>query len=342
MAVVAPSKAGEAYVASIASAKPSGESTKAIFDDKGNLQSVDGKSVQQNADGSYGDKPAAGAPSTKGAGTADEKKPGGDKAKYLGNHVITTEAGHKIEIDNSPGDRRIHVYHASGAFIEIQDDGARISKIINYDQEYVDGVKETVVHGRFSLTIDGDYEINVTGKMKLEVGDFELVSHKDINLKSDGNTLQEHGGDQRVQVNGHTSHRTSKNRDVITGGDNTVNTMGNHNSTTVGNYTNVVSEGKYEMVGGLFYLYGNGMDIASGDAMGIAAAKNITVNSELNIATKSAFATVIEAGTSITEKVGSTGIKIDSSTVTTTKTTYIGQDSLTGRAGPASPPFHSP
>ena len=174
--------------------------------------------------------------------TADEKAPGGKKSKYLGNHVITTEAGHKIEIDNSPGDRRLHIYHASGAFIEIQDDGARISKILKYDQEYVDGIKEQVVHGRFSLTIDGDYEINVTGKMKIEAGDFELVSHKDFNLKSDGNTLQEHGGDQRVQVNGHTSHRTSKNRDVITGGDNTVNTMGNHMSTTVGNYTNVVSE----------------------------------------------------------------------------------------------------
>jgi hypothetical protein len=331
---VAPSKAGEAYVASIAAAKPSGESTKAIFDNNGNLQSVDGKPVTQNADGSYGDKSTPGAPSTKSSGTADEKAPGGKKSKYLGNHVITTEAGHKIEIDNSPGDRRIHVYHASGTFIEIQDDGARITKIQKYDQEYVDGVKETVVHGRFSLTIDGNYEINVTGKMKIEAGDFELVSHKDINFKSDGNTLQEHGGDQRVQVNGHTSHRTSKNRDLITGGDNTVSTMGNHMSTTVGNYTNSVSGDKYEMVGGLFYLYGGGMDIASGDALGISSVGNLTVNSEA--------ATTVLAGTNITSKVGSTGIKIDSSTVTTTKTTYIGQPSLDGRTGPASPPFHSP
>jgi hypothetical protein len=265
---------------------------------------------------------------------AKEIPPGGKKSKYLGNHVWTTEAGHKIEIDNSPGDRRIHVYHASGTFIEIQDDGARITKIQKYDQEYVDGIKETVVHGRFSLTIDGDYEINVTGKMKIEAGDFELVSHKDINLKSDGNTLQEHGGDQRVQVNGHTSHRTSKNRDLITGGDNTVSTMGNHMSTTVGNYTNSVAGDKYEMVGGLFYLYGGGMDIASGDALGMSSVGNLTINSEA--------ATTVLAGTNITSKVGSTGIKIDSSTVTTTKTTYIGQPSLDGRTGPASPPFHSP
>ena len=73
--------------------------------------------------------------------TADEPAPGGKSAKYLGNHVTTTESGHKIEIDNSPGDRRLHIYHASGTFIEIKDDGMRISKIVAKDQEYVTGDK---------------------------------------------------------------------------------------------------------------------------------------------------------------------------------------------------------
>jgi hypothetical protein len=267
--------------------------------------------------------------------TADEKKPGGDSAKYLGNHVITTEAGHKIEIDNSPGDRRIHIYHASGAFIEIQDDGARISKIINYDQEYVDGVKEQVVHGRFSLTIDGDYEINVTGKLKIECGDYELVSHKDINLKSDGNTLQEHGGDQRVQVNGHTSHRTSKNRDVITGGESTTNIMGSQTDFTMGNVSLATAGDKTDIAGGVATLIGgSGFDLGSGSKMGIAATGNIAVTSDASVG--------VNASTDITNQVGSSGVKIDSSTVTTTGTSYIGQSSLTGRAGPASPPFHSP
>ena len=61
--------------------------------------------------------------------THNEQAPGGDKSKYLGNHVYTTEAGHMVEVDNSPGDRRIHIYHASGTFIEIKDDGARISNV---------------------------------------------------------------------------------------------------------------------------------------------------------------------------------------------------------------------
>lgn len=325
-----------------------GKTTATFNKDTGELEKVDGKPVEKKTDGSYGPKAPPGGGGGGGSGSSaskksdDEPEPGGKKAKYLGNHVINTEAGHKIEIDNSPGDRRIHVYHASGTFIEIQDNGLRVTKIVDNDYEYITGNKTDIVHKDFFVHIDGDYLLRVMKKLKIEAGDIEIISHKDINLKSKENTLQEHGGDQRVQVNGHASHRASKDRDLITGGNSTINTLGNHYSTTVGNYTNIVSEGKYEMVGGLFYLYGNGMDIASGDAMGIAAAKNITLNSELNIATKSAFATVIEAGTAITEKVGSVGIKIDSSTVTTTATTYIGQSSFTGRAGPASPPFHSP
>ena len=210
--------------------------------------------------------------------TADEKAPAGKKAKYLGNHTITTEAGHKIEIDNSPGDRRFHVYHASGTFIEIQDNGMRISKIQAADQEYVNGNKDHSVHGNFNLIIDGNYTINVTGKLKMEVGDFELVSHKDINFKSAGNTLQEHGGDQKVQVNGASAHRTSGNRDVITGGSSTTNIMGSETNFTMGDVSMSAGGDKADIAGGTATLIGgSGLDLGSGGKMGIAATGNIDV-----------------------------------------------------------------
>jgi hypothetical protein len=213
--------------------------------------------------------------------TADEEAPGGKSAKYLGNHVTTTESGHKIEIDNSPGDRRLHIYHASGTFIEIKDDGMRISKIVAKDQEYVTGDKDQVIHGNFFVHVDGDYTMKVEKKFKLEVGDFELISHKDMNFKSEGNTLQEHGGDQRVQVNGFASHRASKDRDIITGGNSTTHTLKNHFSTTVGNYTNTVNRDKYEMVGGIFYLHGNkDASITSGKDLALGAAGSVGINAE--------------------------------------------------------------
>ena len=219
-----------------------------------------------------------------GGSTADEKAPAGKKAKYLGNHTITTEAGHKIEIDNSPGDRRFHVYHASGTFIEIQDNGMRISKVQADDQEYVNGNKDHSVHGNFNLIIDGNYTINVTGKLKMEVGDFELVSHKDINFKSAGNTLQEHGGDQKVQVNGASAHRTSGNRDVITGGSSTTNIMGSETNFTMGDVSMSAGGDKADIAGGTATLIGgSGLDLGSGAAMGVAAVGDITVKSNAHI-----------------------------------------------------------
>ena len=149
----------------------------------------------------------------------EEQKPAGDSTKYLGNHTITTEAGHMIEVDNSPNDRRLHIYHASGTFIEIHDNGMRVSKIEGKDQEFINGEKNQLIKGDFFINVDGDVKMQVTGSLKHEVkGDYEIVTHGDFRVKSAGNHLQETCGDQRVQVNGKTSHRSSGDREEITGG----------------------------------------------------------------------------------------------------------------------------
>ena len=44
------------------------------------------------------------------------------KSKYPLNHVQVTESGHVFEVDDSPKAGRIHEYHRSGTFYEIQDD----------------------------------------------------------------------------------------------------------------------------------------------------------------------------------------------------------------------------
>ena len=65
-----------------------------------------------------------------------EEAPGGKKSEHLGNHTYTTEAGHVVEIDNTPGDCRIHIYHRGGTFIEVKDDGALIMKVEGKTQEF--------------------------------------------------------------------------------------------------------------------------------------------------------------------------------------------------------------
>ena len=47
---------------------------------------------------------------------------------YPFNHVIETESGHYIEIDDTKGNERIHVYHKAGTFLEISPSGDVILK----------------------------------------------------------------------------------------------------------------------------------------------------------------------------------------------------------------------
>jgi hypothetical protein len=223
--------------------------------------------------------------------THNEQKPGGDKSKYLGNHVYTTEAGHMIEVDNSPGDRRIHIYHASGTFIEIKDDGARVSKIVQKDQEYNENGKDQKITGNFNLTIDGDVITHVTGNIKTEVkGDYELVVHGDYRIKSAGNHFQETGGDERVQVNGKTSHRSTGDREHITGGNSVESIGADRTVTTTGNSVKMTGGNGLTSTGGE-------QSIIAGGSMGVGAAR-------LGIA--SVTATAIRAGSTINMEATST------------------------------------
>jgi hypothetical protein len=228
--------------------------------------------------------------------TTDEVKPGGDSAKYLGNHVITFEAGHKIEIDNSPGDRRIHIYHASGTFIEIKDDGMRITKIEGKDQEYVNGQKDlSIKGGDFNISVDGNVLLHATGDLKHEVkGNYEIITHGDFRVKSAGNHFVEAGADQRVQINGKTSHRTSSDREEITGGAKTDTINRDLNQTVGGEHTQIISKDGSVLVGGEYQLVATtGMGLGSGGQLGIASADIMKLKSETQIQTRAVTGTFI-------------------------------------------------
>jgi hypothetical protein len=225
----------------------------------------------------------------------NETEPGGKKSQYLGNHTIKTEAGHMIEIDNTPGDRRIHVYHASGTFIEIMDDGARISKVQGKTQEFLNQGKDEKITGNFNLSVNGDVIMHITGNMKQEVkGDYEIVTHGDFRVKASGKNVMEFGGDQRVQVNGKTSHRTSQDREEITGGNNTQSIGLDNNQTIGGDNTQIVAKDNATLTGGEHQVIATtGMGFGSGGQIGIASADIMKLQSQTQIQTKAVTGTFI-------------------------------------------------
>ena len=47
---------------------------------------------------------------------------------YPYNKVTQTESGHIIEVDDTPGSERIHIYHKSGTYVEIDSNGSMVKR----------------------------------------------------------------------------------------------------------------------------------------------------------------------------------------------------------------------
>lgn len=91
--------------------------------------------------------------------------------KYPHNKVLHTTSGHSIEIDDTPGKERLHVYHKSGSYVEFHTDGKVIQKMKNdayliTEQNlyiYAKGNLNLVVDGNVTETIKGNKVSNITG-----------------------------------------------------------------------------------------------------------------------------------------------------------------------------------
>lgn len=90
-------------------------------------------------------------------------------AVYPYNKTITTESGHAIELDDTPGHERMHVYHKSGTYIEINNVGQRATTIVDDDIEVVLKDKKIHVQGNCELFIGKDAKVNIAGDADITV-----------------------------------------------------------------------------------------------------------------------------------------------------------------------------
>lgn len=134
----------------------------------------------------------------------------GESSLYPFNHVKETETGHVFEVDDTPGNGRIHEYHNSGTYREIQANGDRVTKIVGTDYEIVVDGKNVAVYGNMNLTVIGDVRMWCTGDMYEEIdGDkFETIRGSRY-IKIEGNDVLEIGGDQYNNIAGAHAHRVS-------------------------------------------------------------------------------------------------------------------------------------
>lgn len=84
-------------------------------------------------------------------------------AVYPFNRVIETAGGIVIEYDSTPNNKRVHIYHPSGSYEEINNDGDRVKKSVGNDWDIVLGDKIAYIAGNLSIKVDGNCTIEAEG-----------------------------------------------------------------------------------------------------------------------------------------------------------------------------------
>lgn len=105
-------------------------------------------------------------------------------ATYPNNHVIETDAGNIIEMDDTPGAERVNIFHKSGSFTEFHTDGSVVHRALN---------------GRYSIIMDGE-NVAVTGDCNFTcTGDMNFLASGDVTIGGKSITLS---ASEQVDIGG--------------------------------------------------------------------------------------------------------------------------------------------
>lgn len=107
--------------------------------------------------------------------------------EYPHNHVTETDAGHVIELDDTPGAERVHIFHRSGTFYEIHPDGKLVVRSVADAYEAILANKVVYVSGNLTIQAAGDATFRAGGNLRFEAGgDIELASGGAFNVGAGG------------------------------------------------------------------------------------------------------------------------------------------------------------
>lgn len=109
-------------------------------------------------------------------------------AKYPYNKVIETEAGHALELDDTPNFERVHLYHRIGSNIEMRPEGSVQQKVMKNHTRNILGDDINYIKGNSIFFIDGDLTYVVKGKVTfISDKDFSAISKQSISLSAQSN-----------------------------------------------------------------------------------------------------------------------------------------------------------
>jgi predicted chitinase len=166
-----------------------------------------------------------GIPKAYGTGSWDQPMPPYG-AKYPFNKVLETESGHIQEFDDTPGQERIHTYHRSGTYSEIDANGTQVNYIVGDSFTLMERNGCIHVAGECNITVEGntnifartDANIEVAQNANVKVGNnVDLGVANDIYIAAGGDVLIKAGGQFGVQAS--NINQKANNMNIETSGD---------------------------------------------------------------------------------------------------------------------------
>ena len=144
-------------------------------------------------------------------------------AQYPHNHVIESESGHVIEMDDTPERQRLHLYHRTGTFVEIDQNGTWHQRVkgdhygvfIRNNKVYIKGdydvtvdnatrirandVLEIEVAGKTTINVKNDANINVAGNLKAHAKNIFMDAENDVHIKAGSNMYLQAGQSMNIK-----------------------------------------------------------------------------------------------------------------------------------------------
>lgn len=119
-------------------------------------------------------------------------------SKYPYNKTMTTVSGHVIEIDDTPNAERIHIFHKSGSYVEMNQDGSVVTKAAGSDFDIVAKDKTIYVGGNAKIEVGGNVDATVGGQVNLQASKVnigcDVIVDGDVVASGISLTKHIHGG----------------------------------------------------------------------------------------------------------------------------------------------------
>ena len=159
-------------------------------------------------------------------------------AEYPYNKALTSEAGHSLELDDTPEAERLSLYSSPGSFIEYDHNGTLVDHVVG--DRYIQSSRNSYSYtsGNDVAYIAGDTNLYVRNGSTVNIeGECNVIVNNNVNLTIAGNMKTVVKGNYDLDIIGDEFKRVAGNSDIQIGGDETFDVVGRGIRVQRGNYS---------------------------------------------------------------------------------------------------------